>query len=77
MVSNVLTVGVGVGVCRPQYAGEKIPTLQEAIALSKELDLFLFVDIKSNRLLVSHLQLHIHNYNGMVPVLHLQVNSSN
>ena len=38
---------------RPQFAGEKIPTLQEAIDLCIELDLLLFVDVKSNRLRVS------------------------
>jgi glycerophosphoinositol glycerophosphodiesterase len=32
-----------------QYAGERIPTLQEAVALCKELDLMLILDIKSNR----------------------------
>ena len=39
--------------CRAQYAGEKIPTLQEAIALCKELDLLVIIDVKSNRILVS------------------------
>lgn len=40
--------------CRSQYAGEKIPTLHEAIALCKKLDLLLLVDVKSNRFLVSN-----------------------
>ena len=39
--------------CRSKYAGERIPTLQEALALCKELDLIVFVEVKSNRLLVS------------------------
>lgn len=42
---------------RSEYAGEKIPTLQEAIALCKELDLIVIIDIKSNRRLVSSVTL--------------------
>ena len=47
-------------VCRTQYAGERIPTLQEAIALCKELDLMLILDIKSNRR-------RVNNYTVVIP----------
>ena len=49
----MLAMSVCMHVCRPQYAGERVPTLQEALALCKELDLIAFVEVKSNRLLVS------------------------
>ena len=48
-----LAMSVCMHVCRSKYAGERIPTLQEALALCKELDLIAFVEVKSNRLLVS------------------------
>ena len=36
----------------PEFAGEKIPTLTEALDLCEELDMFLLLDVKSNRLKV-------------------------
>ena len=32
-----------------EFAGEKIPTLQETFELCEQLDLFLILDVKSNR----------------------------
>ena len=35
--------------CRHEYEGERIPTLQEAVELCKELDLLMFLELKSDR----------------------------
>lgn len=33
----------------PEFSGERIPTLQEAVELCRELDLSIILDVKSNR----------------------------
>lgn len=34
---------------RYEYEGERIPTLEEAVMLCKELDLLMFLELKSDR----------------------------